>query len=113
MIAIILGRRACLRLETNRVPSLGRETIMGERHMPRVFPLVVVIALACRASPASGTRAFDTRLSRSAMAASGWAPRTWLEPRFNIVRWMTMPRGGHFAAFEQPHQVVDDGGAFV
>jgi L-ascorbate metabolism protein UlaG (beta-lactamase superfamily) len=81
--------------------------------MPRVFALalVVVIALACRAFAASGTRAFDTRPLRSAMAASGWAPRTWLEPRFNIVRRMTMPRGWHFAAFEQPHLLADDVGA--
>jgi len=31
-----------------------------------------------------------------------WSPRRWLEPRFNITRWTVMPRGGHFAAFEQP-----------
>ena len=29
-------------------------------------------------------------------------------PRYNIVRWTDMPRGGHFAALEQPDLLVDD-----
>ena len=41
-----------------------------------------------------------------------WSPRRWLEPRFNITRWTEMPRGGHFAAFEQPSLLVDDVRAF-
>jgi epoxide hydrolase len=41
-----------------------------------------------------------------------WSPRAWLEPRFNITRWTEMPRGGHFAAFEQPALLVDDVRAF-
>jgi epoxide hydrolase len=41
-----------------------------------------------------------------------WSPRKWLEPRFNITRWTELPRGGHFAAFEQPQLFVDDVRAF-
>jgi pimeloyl-ACP methyl ester carboxylesterase len=41
-----------------------------------------------------------------------WAPRRWVERRYNITRWTTMPRGGHFAAFEQPALLVDDMRAF-
>ena len=41
-----------------------------------------------------------------------WSPRQWLEPRYNITRWTEMPRGGHFAAFEQPQLFVDDVRAF-
>lgn len=41
-----------------------------------------------------------------------WAPRRWLEPQYNITRWTSMPRGGHFAAFEQPALFVDDVRAF-
>jgi pimeloyl-ACP methyl ester carboxylesterase len=41
-----------------------------------------------------------------------WAPRRWLEPRYNITRWTVMPRGGHFAAFEQPALLVEDVRAF-
>ncbi|WP_425180678.1 epoxide hydrolase family protein [Mycobacterium sp.] len=39
-------------------------------------------------------------------------PRQWCEPVYNITHWTTMPRGGHFAAFEQPELFVDDVRAF-
>jgi pimeloyl-ACP methyl ester carboxylesterase len=35
-------------------------------------------------------------------------PRRWAEACYNIVRWTEMPRGGHFAALEQPALFVDD-----
>jgi pimeloyl-ACP methyl ester carboxylesterase len=35
-------------------------------------------------------------------------PRAWCEPNYNITHWTTMPRGGHFAAFEQPELFVED-----
>jgi epoxide hydrolase len=41
-----------------------------------------------------------------------YAPRVWLEPRMNLVRWTEMPRGGHFPALEQPELLVDDVRAF-
>jgi pimeloyl-ACP methyl ester carboxylesterase len=41
-----------------------------------------------------------------------WSPRAWMEARYNITRWTEMPRGGHFAAFEQPNLFVDDVRAF-
>ena len=35
--------------------------------------------------------------------------RRWMAPDFpNIRHWTEMPRGGHFAAFEQPALRVDD-----
>lgn len=36
------------------------------------------------------------------------APRNWCEARYNITHWTDMPRGGHFAAFEQPELFVED-----
>jgi epoxide hydrolase len=39
-------------------------------------------------------------------------PRRWCEAVYNITHWTTMPRGGHFAAFEQPDLFVDDVRAF-
>ncbi len=39
-------------------------------------------------------------------------PRSWCEAAYNITHWTTMPRGGHFAAFEQPELFVDDVRAF-
>ena len=34
--------------------------------------------------------------------------RRWAEKRFNIVYWAEPPRGGHFAAFEQPELFVNE-----
>lgn len=39
-------------------------------------------------------------------------PRKWVEASYNLVRWTEMPRGGHFAALEQPQLLVDDVRAF-
>jgi epoxide hydrolase len=41
-----------------------------------------------------------------------WSPRKWLEGRYNITRWTEMPKGGHFAAMEQPQLLVEDVRAF-
>src|SRR5215831_6873912 len=39
--------------------------------------------------------------------------RRWMEPNFtNIQHWSEMPKGGHFAAFEQPELFVRDVRAF-
>lgn len=35
-------------------------------------------------------------------------PRSWAERAYNITRWTEMPRGGHFAAMEEPDLFVDD-----
>ena len=42
----------------------------------------------------------------------GPTPRSWCEANYHITHWTTMPRGGHFAAFEQPELFVDDVRAF-
>ncbi|WP_273734531.1 epoxide hydrolase family protein [Mycolicibacterium septicum] len=36
------------------------------------------------------------------------APRSWCETGYNVTHFTTMPRGGHFAAFEQPELFVED-----
>ena len=41
-----------------------------------------------------------------------FTPRKWAEARYNIVRWTLMPRGGHFAALEEPELLLDDVRAF-
>jgi pimeloyl-ACP methyl ester carboxylesterase len=41
-----------------------------------------------------------------------YAPRRALENRYNLVRWTEMPRGGHFAAMEEPELLVEDIRAF-
>lgn len=35
-------------------------------------------------------------------------PRAWAEQRFNIAYWSKLPKGGHFAAFEQPSLFVEE-----
>lgn len=35
-------------------------------------------------------------------------PRAWVERQYHVTSWTTMPRGGHFAAMEQPELFVED-----
>jgi len=35
-------------------------------------------------------------------------PRAWVEKLYNVQRWTPMPRGGHFAAMEEPALLVQD-----
>jgi pimeloyl-ACP methyl ester carboxylesterase len=35
-------------------------------------------------------------------------PRSWVERCYRVTRWVDMPRGGHFAAMEQPDLFVDE-----
>lgn len=37
-----------------------------------------------------------------------WPPRSYAERIYNIRRWTTMPRGGHFAAMEEPQLLIND-----
>jgi pimeloyl-ACP methyl ester carboxylesterase len=39
-------------------------------------------------------------------------PREWGERSFNVQRWTDMPRGGHFAALEEPDLLAEDIRAF-
>jgi epoxide hydrolase len=39
-------------------------------------------------------------------------PRNWVEHHYNLTHWSEMPRGGHFAAMEEPELFVDDVRAF-
>ncbi len=52
----------------------------------------------------TGVASFPKEILRSS--------RRWCEAPYNITRWTDMPRGGHFAAFEQPGLYTDDVIAF-
>ncbi len=39
-------------------------------------------------------------------------PRAWVERKYHVTHWVDMPRGGHFAAMEQPELFADDLRAF-
>jgi pimeloyl-ACP methyl ester carboxylesterase len=40
------------------------------------------------------------------------APREWAQGFFNVQRYTEFPRGGHFAAFEEPQLLAEDLRAF-
>ena len=37
-----------------------------------------------------------------------WPPRSYVKRVYNVTQWTEMPRGGHFAALEQPNLLIDD-----
>ena len=39
-------------------------------------------------------------------------PRSWVETRYRVTHWVEQPRGGHFAAMQEPGLFVDDVRAF-
>jgi pimeloyl-ACP methyl ester carboxylesterase len=53
-----------------------------------------------RITPPLGFARFPKELMRP--------PREWPERFFNLVHWTDMPRGGHFAAMEQPELLAQD-----
>jgi len=42
-----------------------------------------------------------------------WPPRSYAERLYNVTQWTEMPRGGHFAAMEQPELLIADIRKFV
>lgn len=44
--------------------------------------------------------------------SEGRPPREWAERLYDVRRWTTMPRGGHFAAAEEPELLARDIAAF-
>lgn len=52
----------------------------------------------------TGVAAFPKEIGRT--------PRSWCEPYYRITHWTEMPRGGHFAAYEQPELFTADLRAF-
>ena len=42
----------------------------------------------------------------------GQPPREWVERLYNLRRWTPMPKGGHFAAIEEPELLAHDIAAF-
>ena len=39
---------------------------------------------------------------------SPFPPRDWIERAYTVARWTDMPRGGHFAAMEEPGLLAED-----
>ena len=51
-------------------------------------------------------------LFASEFVPEGGPPREWAERRYAVRRWTPMPRGGHFAATEEPELLARDLVAF-
>jgi pimeloyl-ACP methyl ester carboxylesterase len=51
--------------------------------------------------------AVPTGVARYPKEVLRW-PRSWVERQYNVTRWAVMPRGGHFAAMEQPALFAED-----
>jgi pimeloyl-ACP methyl ester carboxylesterase len=51
-------------------------------------------------------------LFASNFVEEGAPPREWAERLYNVRRWTPMPRGGHFAAIEEPELLARDIAAF-
>jgi epoxide hydrolase len=68
-----------------------------------------------RVAVPTGCGTFPSQYDRRGTAMTTNTPeaRKAAETRYNIVSFTTMPRGGHFPAFEQPKLWVDDIRAFV
>jgi pimeloyl-ACP methyl ester carboxylesterase len=56
--------------------------------------------------------AVPTGVARYPKEVLRW-PRSWVERQYNVTHWADMPRGGHFAAMEQPALFVEDLRVFV
>ncbi|WP_347558054.1 epoxide hydrolase family protein [Robbsia sp. KACC 23696] len=57
-----------------------------------------------RIAPPCGVAVFPREISMP--------PRSWVERVCHVQRWTSMPRGGHFAALEQPALLAEDLRAF-
>ncbi len=59
----------------------------------------------------SGRRAARVEVPTAVAVFPGeifFSPRKWVESRYNVAQWTEMPRGGHFAAMEEPELYVED-----
>jgi microsomal epoxide hydrolase len=69
-----------------------------------VFKRARIAILTDRVEVPTGVARFPKEIMRF--------PRKWVERHYNVTHWTEMPRGGHFAAMEQPALFVDDLRAF-
>ena len=82
---------------TNCIGSSFRQYVEGSKR-PLQFDS------AQRLTPPVGVALFPKELPMP--------PRSWVERSCNVERWTPMPRGGHFAALEQPELLAQDIRAF-
>jgi len=65
-----------------------------------------------RNHPLSASRFATAKVFAHRTVSEGEPPRSYLERVYNIQHWQVFPRGGHFAAVEQPAVLAQDMTAF-
>jgi pimeloyl-ACP methyl ester carboxylesterase len=80
------------------------------RHMPGGLAPNPFPRPEARVPIPTGCGAFPSQYDRrgAAVAANSAEARKAAETRFNVVHFTTMPKGGHFPAYEQPVLWMDD-----
>ena len=68
----------------------------------------LVLGAHARSAGATGVRRASPPASRGSRRRCSASRAPWVERRYNVTHWTEMPRGGHFAAMEQPDLFVDD-----
>ena len=99
---------------TNSATSSARIYFEG-RHAGGMFRPTPFPAFEGRVEVPTGCGAFPRQYDRRTVRVTSDTPeaRKAAEARYNIVHFTTMPRGGHFPAFEQPALWLDDIRAFL
>ena len=99
---------------TNSATSSARIYFEG-RHTGGMFRPTPFPAFEGRVTVPTGCGAFPRQYDRRTVRVTSDTPeaRKAAETRYNIVHFTTMPRGGHFPAFEQPTLWLDDIRAFL
>ena len=54
-----------------------------------------------------------TGIAKFPKEMSEWPPRSYIDRIFNVTHIAEMPKGGHFAALEQPDLLIEDIKKFV
>lgn len=99
---------------TNSGTSSARIYYESRHMLGGPLPSSPFVAVTGRVTAPTGCGAFPSQYDRRATPANTnlEAGRKAAEARFNIVHFTSMPRGGHFPAFEQPTLWVNDIRAF-
>jgi pimeloyl-ACP methyl ester carboxylesterase len=85
---------------TQTITTSMRDYFDNRWHPPDIQP-------GFRVSVPTGFANFDNNF-----VSEGIMPREWVERLYNVRRWTSMPRGGHFAAAEEPELLARDIAAF-
>lgn len=82
--------------------------LMNDAFISATYYYAAAISEEVREIPASHGVHTPTAFTAYPDPRSPPPPRSWVERGYNLVRWREAPRGGHFAAMEEPGYFVED-----